>query len=144
MTYEELQQAYLEKGYDLIKSPYNVYVLIPIKNSHNGWSTFENLSSLEKALEKLNNPKEEKKSKPLFVPKELRFFSLKEEITHCLKAMDIDSIVFPAKRGEHHCKIVSKTNLDGMKFDCGKHIICIFATSDMFGNKYYVGGRAKK
>lgn len=143
MTYEELQQAYLEKGYDLITSPYNMYVLIPIKNPHTGWSSFDNLSSLEQALEKLNSPKEEK-PKPLFVPQELGFYSLQEEITHCLKAMDIDGIVFPAKPGEHHCKIVSKTNLDGMKFNSGKHIICIFATSDMFGNKYYVGGRAKK
>ena len=51
--------------------------------------------------------------------------------------------VHGAKRGEHHVRITSKTNIDGMRFDNGRHIISICLATTMFGDTYYIGGRVK-
>ena len=35
------------------------------------------------------------------------------------------------------------TDIDGLEFDSGKHKIHIGIGSDMFGNKFYTGGRIR-
>lgn len=47
------------------------------------------------------------------------------------------------KKGEHHVKIISKTNIDGMMFQSGKNTIKICFATDNLGNKFYIGGRIK-
>ena len=146
LSLKELKIEYLERGYNLIKGGgENNYVLIPINKPHSLWGSFDTLESLENYLTTLDK-KCVVKREVIIVPikKEIRFFSLKDEIEHCLKANNIEALVYGAKSGEHHVKILSKSNIDGMIFDSGCHKMVIGICSDMFGNTFYVGSRMKQ
>lgn len=147
MNFNELKQLSAEYGFELVSGFADNYVLIP-QNKSLPWASFDSLSSLEKALKKYVEEEERKKlpqtnKKPTLYVEDNMYYSLQDEISNCLKSNNIDAIVFKANKGEHHCKIISSTNLDGMKFYNGKHKISISVCSDMFGNTFYVGGRIK-
>lgn len=146
MSFNELKKEYLERGYDLIKGGgENNYVLIPINKPHSPWGSFYTLESLENYLTTLDKECVVKQEEEVKVPikKMARFFSLKEEITHCLKTNNIEALVYGAKRGEHHVKVICSKNINGMVFDSGCHKIRFSLCTNMFGNSFYVGGRVK-
>lgn len=146
MDFNELKQLYTEYGFELVVGLADNYVLIP-QNKHLPLASFDSLSSLEKALKKYVEEEESKKlpqtNKPTLYVEDDMYYSLQDEISNCLKSNNIDAIVFKANKGEHHCKIISSTDIDGMTFYNGKHKIRISVCYDMFGNTFYVGGRIK-
>ena len=147
MTIDELKSGFLSRGYEVISKQDNIgYMLIPIKDPHCLWDSFENKEALEKFY---LNPNIGSTDKPevkhtIYVPDtSIPFWSLKDEVQHCLDNANIEAHVHGAKRGEHHVRITSKTNIDGMRFDNGRHIISICLATTMFGDTYYIGGRVK-
>ena len=145
MTEEKLKSIYANKGYDLVRGggEHN-YVLIPINNPNSLWGSFDSLESAEQALKQLDEVKSVVKQTPHPIKKENRlFFSLKDEVEYCLNTNGIKAVVCAAKKGEHTVKIWSDTDIDGLEFDSGRHKIHIGIGSDMFGNKFYTGGRIR-
>lgn len=145
MTEEKLKSIYANKGYDLVRGggEHN-YVLIPINKPNFLWGSFDSLKSAEQALKQLGEIKNAVKQAPHFINKEKRtFFSLKDEVEYCLNANGIKAVVCAAKKGEHTVKIWSDTDINGLRFDSGRHKIYIGICSDMFGNKFYTGGRVR-
>ena len=147
MTIDELKSGFLSRGYEVISKQDNIgYMLIPIKDPHCLWDSFENKEALEKFY---LNPNIGSTDKPevkhtIYVPNtSIPFLSLKDEVQYCLDNANIEAHVHGAKRGEHHVRITSKTNIDGMRFNNGRHIISICLTTTMFGDTYYIGGRVK-
>lgn len=147
MTIDELKSGFLSRGYEVISKQDNIgYMLIPIKDPHCLWDSFENKEALEKFY---LNPNIGSTDKPevkhtIYVPDtSIPFLSLKDEVQHCLDNANIEAHVHGAKRGEHHVRITSKTNIDGMRFNNGRHIISICLVTTMFGDTYYIGGRVK-
>lgn len=147
MTIDELKSGFLSRGYEVISKQDNIgYMLIPIKDPHCLWGSFENKEALEKFY---LNPNIGSTDKPevkhtIYVPDtSIPFLSLKDEVQYCLDNANIEAHVHGAKRGEHHVRITSKTNIDGMRFDNGRHIISICLATTMFGDAYYIGGRVK-
>lgn len=144
MTIEELKSGFLSKGYDVISKQDGIgYMLIPIQDIHCMWESFEDKEELERFY--LNQGISEiKKSESIMnVSSSTKLLSLKDEVRHCLNEANIDAIVYGAKKGEHHVKIISKTNIDGMMFQSGKNTIKICFATDNLGNKFYIGGRIK-
>ena len=145
MTEDKLKSIYANKGYDLVRGggEHN-YVLIPINNPNSLWGSFDSLESAEQALKQLDEVKSTVKQTPHPINKKNRtFFSLKDEVEYCLNTNDIKAVVCAAKKGEHTVKIWSDTDIDGLEFDSGRHKIHIGIGSDMFGNKFYTGGRIR-
>lgn len=147
MTIDELKSGFLSRGYEVISKQDNIgYMLIPIKDPHCLWDSFENKEALEKFY---LNPNIGSTDKPevkhtIYVPDtSIPFWSLKDEVQYCLDNANIEAHVHGAKRGEHHVRITSKTNIDGMRFDNGRNIISICLATTMFGDTYYIGGRVK-
>ena len=147
MTIDELKSGFLSRGYEVISKQDNIgYMLIPIKDPYCLWDSFENKEALEKFY---LNPNIGSTDKPevkhtIYVPDtSIPFLSLKDEVQHCLDNANIEAHVHGAKRGEHRVRITSKTNIDGMRFDNGRHIISICLATTMFDDTYYIGGRVK-
>lgn len=147
MTIDELKSGFLSRGYEVISKQDNIgYMLIPIKDPYCLWDSFENKEALEKFY---LNPNIGSTDKPevkhtIYVPDtSIPFLSLKDEVQHCLDNANIEAHVHGAKRGEHHVRITSKTNIDGMRFNNGRHIISICLATTMFGYTYYIRGRVK-
>lgn len=147
MTIDELKSGFLSRGYEVISKQDNIgYMLIPIKDPYCLWDSFENKEALEKFY---LNPNIGSTDKPevkhtIYVPDtSIPFLSLKDEVQHCLDNANIEAHVHGAKRGEHHVRITSKTNIDGMRFNNGRHIISICLATTMFGYTYYICGRVK-
>ena len=145
MTEDKLKSIYANKGYYLVRGggEHN-YVLIPINNPNSLWGSFDSLESAEQALKQLDEVKSTVKQTPHPIKKgNISFFSLKNEVEYCLNTNGIKAVVCAAKKGEHTVKIWSDTNIDGLEFDSGRHKIRIGIGSDMFGNKFYTGGRIR-
>lgn len=153
MTEKEITDAYRKFGYHFERGGgESNYVLIPIKDYASLWTSFESLESAEKALHNLEakaneKPEDEVKSNPIPRPQTISnknyFLSLRDEVRYCLRIYDIQAYVWPAKCGEHHVKVSSDTNLDGLVFDSGAHKISFGACTNMFGQKFFVAGRKK-
>ena len=147
MTIDELKSGFLSRGYEVISKQDNIgYMLIPIKDPHCLWDSFENKEALEKFYLNTNIGSTDKPEvkHTIYVPDtSIPFLSLKDEVQYCLDNANIEAHVHGAKRGEHHVRITSKTNIDGMRFDNGRHIISICLATTMFGDIYYIGGRVK-
>ena len=147
MTIDELKSGFLSRGYEVISKQDNIgYMLIPIKDPHCLWDSFENKEALEKFYLNTNIGSTDKPEvkHTIYVPDtSIPFLSLKDEVQYCLDNANIEAHVHGAKRGEHHVRITSKTNIDGMRFNNGRHIISICLATTMFGDIYYIGGRVK-
>ena len=147
MTIDELKSGFLSRGYEVISKQDNIgYMLIPIKDPHCLWDSFENKEALEKFYLNTNIGSTDKPEvkHTIYVPDtSIPFLSLKDEVQYCLDNANIEAHVHGAKRGEHHVRITSKTNIDGMRFDNGRHIISICLATTMFCDTYYIGGRVK-
>ena len=145
MTIDELKSGFLSRGYEVISKQDNIgYMLIPIKDPHCLWDSFENKEALEKFYLNTNIGSTDKPEvkHTIYVPDtSIPFLSLKDEVQYCLDNANIEAHVHGAKRGEHHVRITSKTNIDGMRFDNGRHIISICLDTTMIGDKYYIGTR---
>ena len=119
-------------------------MLIPINNPKSLWGSFDSLESAEQALKQLDEVKSTVKQTSHPINKKSRlFFSLKDEVEYFLNSNVIKAVVCAAKKGEHTVKIWSDTDINGMEFDSGRHKIRIGIGSDMFGNKFYTGGRIR-
>lgn len=145
MTEEKLKSIYANKGYDLVRGGGdNNYVLIPINKPHSLWGSFDSLESAEQALKTLDKNENAKQQIPRTIDKKNNvFFSLKDEVEHCLVNSGIKAVVYAAKKGEHMVKICCDTDINGLEFDSRRHKIHIGIGSDMFGNKFYTGGRIR-
>lgn len=143
MTEQELKAAYAELGYELEKGIMSEGTYVVISRDGQVYP-MENLSQAESAYNKLREPVKQAPKPVLCAPKEqITYYSLKDEVSSCLKDMGVEAIVAGARKGERHVKVYTDADLAGTVIDNTTHKIRFDYLYDMFGNKQLLAMRVK-